>query len=311
MIPSTRDSSGCGRRGAAGRRCRVGVRRDLELDDLHLPVGEHVRLTRGRHADRPGDRVRGLELGGDREVDVQPSLAPQVDVLDVRRPDHARRPRRLHAGERAGDEVDLVPRRARDEQVSVRGARLLQRLTARAVPLDRPDVEAIRERLEPLADGVDHGEVVLTVERLDDGRADLSCTDDDDPHAAGQRTPPAESVRSLGMGTLDLVRRAALLSIALAATVVGSGAFASGAASPRLVVVARGLESPVHVTQAPGEPNRLYVVEQIGRIRVIERGALRPGRSSTSAAMVVARRRARPARAGVLADSTLAIAPST
>lgn len=40
----------------------------------------------------------------------------------------------------------------------------------------------------------------------------------------------------------------------------------------RLVAVARGLERPVHVDAAPGEPNRLYVVEQAGRIRIVEGG---------------------------------------
>ena len=37
----------------------------------------------------------------------------------------------------------------------------------------------------------------------------------------------------------------------------------------------RGLEQPVVATQAPGEPRRLYVVEQPGRIRVVENGRLR------------------------------------
>jgi glucose/arabinose dehydrogenase len=37
-----------------------------------------------------------------------------------------------------------------------------------------------------------------------------------------------------------------------------------------------GLEAPVHATAAPGEPDRLYVVEQIGRIRVVEGGRLLP-----------------------------------
>jgi glucose/arabinose dehydrogenase len=37
-----------------------------------------------------------------------------------------------------------------------------------------------------------------------------------------------------------------------------------------------GLEAPVHATGAPGEPGRLYVVEQIGRIRVAEGGRLLP-----------------------------------
>jgi glucose/arabinose dehydrogenase len=39
-----------------------------------------------------------------------------------------------------------------------------------------------------------------------------------------------------------------------------------------LVAVARGLDSPVQVTAAPGEPDRLYVVEQAGRIRIVEGG---------------------------------------
>jgi glucose/arabinose dehydrogenase len=37
-----------------------------------------------------------------------------------------------------------------------------------------------------------------------------------------------------------------------------------------------GLEAPVHATAAPGEPDRLYVVEQIGRIRIVENGQLLP-----------------------------------
>jgi glucose/arabinose dehydrogenase len=37
-----------------------------------------------------------------------------------------------------------------------------------------------------------------------------------------------------------------------------------------------GLEAPVHATAAPGESGRLYVVEQLGRIRVVEGGRLLP-----------------------------------
>jgi len=48
-----------------------------------------------------------------------------------------------------------------------------------------------------------------------------------------------------------------------------------GSAALRLVPVVRsGLEAPLHLTFAPGEPNRLYVVEQAGRIRVVEGGRL-------------------------------------
>jgi glucose/arabinose dehydrogenase len=42
----------------------------------------------------------------------------------------------------------------------------------------------------------------------------------------------------------------------------------------RLVRVTAGLDSPVHATSAPGEPDRLYVVERGGRIRVLEGGRL-------------------------------------
>ncbi len=43
----------------------------------------------------------------------------------------------------------------------------------------------------------------------------------------------------------------------------------------RLEKVADGLQNPVHVAVAPGEPDRLYVVEQTGAIRVLEDGRLR------------------------------------
>ena len=52
---------------------------------------------------------------------------------------------------------------------------------------------------------------------------------------------------------------------------------AEEARAPRLRarVIARGLSEPLYVAAAPGEPRRLYVVEQAGRIRVIEGGRIR------------------------------------
>jgi glucose/arabinose dehydrogenase len=44
----------------------------------------------------------------------------------------------------------------------------------------------------------------------------------------------------------------------------------------KLTRVATGLDAPDHLASAPGEPDRLYVVEQPGRIRVIENGRLTP-----------------------------------
>jgi glucose/arabinose dehydrogenase len=44
----------------------------------------------------------------------------------------------------------------------------------------------------------------------------------------------------------------------------------------KLTRVATGLDAPDHLASTPGEPDRLYVVEQPGRIRVIENGRLSP-----------------------------------
>jgi hypothetical protein len=43
---------------------------------------------------------------------------------------------------------------------------------------------------------------------------------------------------------------------------------------PSLLRVARGLSAPVYLTYAPGDSSRLFVVEKIGRIRVIKNGVL-------------------------------------
>src|SRR4029079_10884157 len=86
------------------------------------------------------------------EVDVEAALAPEVDVLDVRGADHDRRARRLGPGGRAGGEVDLVSRGARDEEVCAARPRLLDRAAARPVRLDRDDVVAVGEGLQAPAD---------------------------------------------------------------------------------------------------------------------------------------------------------------
>jgi glucose/arabinose dehydrogenase len=76
---------------------------------------------------------------------------------------------------------------------------------------------------------------------------------------------------------------APLLAVAVIALIVSAIVVASsdpeletgGEDAPvRLVEVVSGLESPTYVTAAPNEPGRLYVVEQPGRIRVVEDGTL-------------------------------------
>jgi len=68
----------------------------------------------------------------------------------------------------------------------------------------------------------------------------------------------------------------ALLTLAVAAASLLACAAAPRADLPRLTLVpfVRGLERPVDLETAPGDP-RLFVVEQWGRIRVIENGRLR------------------------------------
>ena len=48
----------------------------------------------------------------------------------------------------------------------------------------------------------------------------------------------------------------------------------SGRLRVRLTPVVSGLQSPLHLASTPSEPDRLYVVEQVGRIRIVERGRL-------------------------------------
>ena len=70
----------------------------------------------------------------------------------------------------------------------------------------------------------------------------------------------------------DSVRRA----LAMVALSVSTGAFAGSAdGALRLVHLADGFERPVHVTTTASEPSRLYVVEQRGVVRLVERGRVR------------------------------------
>ena len=183
MIAATRESGGSVR---LAQRCaeqaRVGLLGDVELDHLHLPLGEGVRLARRRDADRPRDRVRRLDLGGDDEVDVELALPPDLEVLGVRRADDRRRPVRAGLRDHRRDDVRLVARRARDQEVGLGDPSLGQDAAAGAVALQRGDVVALRDRGQPLLVEVDHGQLVLVVERLDDRRADLAGADDEDLH---------------------------------------------------------------------------------------------------------------------------------
>jgi glucose/arabinose dehydrogenase len=75
------------------------------------------------------------------------------------------------------------------------------------------------------------------------------------------------------------VIRGHIMAVAVAAAVVCGCAAAANErnTAPKLSVVpvARGFEAPVHVSAPRTEPGRLYVVEQAGRIRIVENGQIR------------------------------------
>jgi glucose/arabinose dehydrogenase len=69
--------------------------------------------------------------------------------------------------------------------------------------------------------------------------------------------------------------RASLAAAVAAVAVLAAHGAGAQPTQLRLVPVLTGLDSPLHVTAPRSEPNRLYVVEQDGRILVAVRGKLR------------------------------------
>ena len=76
-----------------------------------------------------------------------------------------------------------------------------------------------------------------------------------------------------------MIARAASLALVLAACADANPSDGGGPppadGAPRLERVVGGLEQPVHLTAPPGDP-RLFIVEQPGRIRIVQDGTLRP-----------------------------------
>lgn len=66
-----------------------------------------------------------------------------------------------------------------------------------------------------------------------------------------------------------------LAAIAVVASIAGSASARESAFGRK--AVARGFDQPVQVTAPRNEPRRLYVVEQTGTVRVVERGKVRSG----------------------------------
>ena len=72
-----------------------------------------------------------------------------------------------------------------------------------------------------------------------------------------------------------VVRAVAVVALGAIVATVGSASAAESAF--RRTVLARGFDSPVHIVSTKSEPRRLYIVEQRGTIRVIDKGRVRKG----------------------------------
>ena len=95
-------------------------------------------------------------------------------------------------------------------------------------------------------------------------------------------------------------------TVALLAATVLSGRHSSAQLTMELTRVATGLASPLYATHAPGDSQRLYVVEKTGAIRIL--GSLTDVRVE-DAASVLGDRRSASLTAGCL-DLLLAIPSS-
>jgi glucose/arabinose dehydrogenase len=117
---------------------------------------------------------------------------------------------------------------------------------------------------------------MVVVEGLDDRRSDLPGADQEDAHG---REAYSCRLPATAVGYGDPVRAVPTLAALVLGSVLVSLAGSASAAETafRRAVVARGFDSPVQVVSTRSEPRRLYVVEQRGTIRVVDRGRVRPG----------------------------------
>ena len=147
---------------------------------------------------------------------------------------------------------------------------------------------------------------MVVVEGLDDGRADLPGADQEDPHErvaySGSRLAYSRwlpcRVRARARRRGARLRRRSRLGLA--------GRRSAPRAAFRRVVVARGLAAAGAGHGAAQRATRLYVVEQRGTIRVIERGKLRSGFFLDMRSASRRRRRAGSSRARLRSRSTRA-----
>ncbi len=95
---------------------------------------------------------------------------------------------------------------------------------------------------------------------------------------ATRRAAPLEQLQA---GGISVSRKSTPIAIMLVTLAIGTAGAAQAAdidaPGIELLPVASGFEDPVLVTTAPGAPDTLYVVEQPGRIRVVDGDGPAPG----------------------------------
>src|SRR5215510_13897441 len=79
------------------------------------------------------------------------------------------------------------------------------------------------------------------------------------------------SIRSIGCARISILLAALCTSVAEA---VPLSHIPQGDISVQLIPIATGLAAPDYGISAPGDTNRLFVVEQNGLLRVIQNGSL-------------------------------------
>ena len=177
-------------------------------------------------------------------------------------------------------DVQAITRSASPTPASARSRRLAP------LPSNVDDVEAVGERLKPRRLGVEDGQLVLVVKRLDDRRPDLARADDEDPHGAEAYSGrmPRTTRSYLGADACAVGARARRGSRARGGARSRSGD--GGRERLRSRRSSHGLRHP-----RPRSPTRrasrdaCYVVEQTGRV-IRSAGGRRTGRSSTCGAEV-------------------------
>ena len=130
-----------------------------------------------------------------------------------------------------------------------------------------PDADCAGTPIEKLA--LPEGSRLISVKR--NGQFEIADeTDDASPRRSGACDSPARERRRAPPCSARALASPHSLSPLCSCVPAAGGAPAAGP-----VVVARGLDQPTHVTAPASEPGKLYVVEQPGRVQVVQNGRVR------------------------------------